>query len=200
MSASSDKIPPAGMCSTMCNWDTEEWFVTNSLQDVIWLLILAWSYCWRRCDMGVDSNGCWMGNWCQDMTLGDSLDLNLPHLFWTYVCLIWPKIPCMKPLNSRRLPWCHYGEQARSYGEEEGYGTPRWLWLWLWLWIQLWLRLCLWLRVWIRLWLRLWLEAKPKHQIFVRHFKKRSYDLTILIYCVISSINQSRQVHQKQLS
>merc|ERR1712110_941874 len=36
-----------GMCSTMCNWDTEEW-----------------------CDMGVDSNGCWMGNWCQDMTLG----------------------------------------------------------------------------------------------------------------------------------
>ena len=23
--------------------------------------------------MGVDANGCWMGNWCQDMSLGDSL-------------------------------------------------------------------------------------------------------------------------------
>ena len=21
--------------------------------------------------MGVDANGCWMGNWCQDMTLGE---------------------------------------------------------------------------------------------------------------------------------
>merc|ERR1712012_986210 len=37
-----------GMCSTMCNWETENW-----------------------CDMGVDANGCWMGNWCQDMSLGE---------------------------------------------------------------------------------------------------------------------------------
>ena len=29
-----------------------------------------------RCDMGVDSNGCWMGNWCQDIAEGDFLDLN----------------------------------------------------------------------------------------------------------------------------
>merc|ERR1711936_1458173 len=43
-----------GMCSTMCNWDTEEW-----------------------CDMGVDSNGCWMGNWCQDMTLGGCPDVTM---------------------------------------------------------------------------------------------------------------------------
>ena len=33
-----------------------------------------------RCDMGVDSNGCWMGNWCQDVAQGDSLDLNQLHL------------------------------------------------------------------------------------------------------------------------
>merc|ERR1712233_269011 len=33
-----------GVCSTMRNWDTEEW-----------------------CDMGVDTNGCWMGNWCPPM-------------------------------------------------------------------------------------------------------------------------------------
>merc|ERR1712027_92071 len=37
-----------GMCSTMCNWETENW-----------------------CDMGIDANGCWMGNWCQDMSLGE---------------------------------------------------------------------------------------------------------------------------------
>merc|ERR1712173_58069 len=43
-----------GMCSTMCNWDTEEW-----------------------CDMGVDSNGCWMGNWCQDMSLGGCPDVTM---------------------------------------------------------------------------------------------------------------------------
>ena len=24
-----------------------------------------------RCDMGSDDNGCWMGNWCQDMSLGE---------------------------------------------------------------------------------------------------------------------------------
>merc|ERR1711953_546885 len=37
-----------GMCSTPCNWETENW-----------------------CDMGIDANGCWMGNWCQDMSLGE---------------------------------------------------------------------------------------------------------------------------------
>merc|ERR1712203_226815 len=35
-------------CSTMCSWETENW-----------------------CDMGIDANGCWMGNWCQDMSLGE---------------------------------------------------------------------------------------------------------------------------------
>jgi len=43
-----------GMCSTMCNWDTEEW-----------------------CDMGADANGCWMGNWCQDMSLGGCPDVTM---------------------------------------------------------------------------------------------------------------------------
>jgi len=43
-----------GMCSTMCNWDTEEW-----------------------CDMGTDSNGCWMGNWCQPMEQGGCPDVNM---------------------------------------------------------------------------------------------------------------------------
>merc|ERR1712168_1522976 len=43
-----------GMCSTNCNWDTEEW-----------------------CDMGMDSNGCWMGNWCQDMSLGGCPDVGM---------------------------------------------------------------------------------------------------------------------------
>merc|ERR1711872_1071524 len=42
---SCDNCP--GMCSTNCNWDTEEW-----------------------CDMGVDSNGCWLGNFCQDINAG----------------------------------------------------------------------------------------------------------------------------------
>merc|ERR1712037_383412 len=27
--------------------------------------------------MGVDSNGCWMGNWCQDMTLGGCPDVTM---------------------------------------------------------------------------------------------------------------------------
>merc|ERR1719278_1904650 len=43
-----------GMCSTMCNWDTEEW-----------------------CDMGTDSNGCWMGNWSQPMEQGGCPDVNM---------------------------------------------------------------------------------------------------------------------------
>merc|ERR1712037_694603 len=36
-----------GMCSMNCNWETEDW-----------------------CDMGTDSAGCWMGNWCQDKSMG----------------------------------------------------------------------------------------------------------------------------------
>merc|ERR1712062_888057 len=36
-----------GVCSVNCNWETEEW-----------------------CDMGTDANGCWMGNWCQDKSMG----------------------------------------------------------------------------------------------------------------------------------
>merc|ERR1712226_892953 len=43
-----------GVCSTMCNWDTEEW-----------------------CDMGVDTNGCWMGNWCGDINMGGCPDVNM---------------------------------------------------------------------------------------------------------------------------
>merc|ERR1712141_696791 len=36
-----------GICHTPCNWDTEDY-----------------------CDMGMDENNCWMGNWCQDKSLG----------------------------------------------------------------------------------------------------------------------------------
>merc|ERR1712152_100341 len=36
-----------GVCSMNCNWETEEWG-----------------------DMGVDSNGCWLGNYCQDINAG----------------------------------------------------------------------------------------------------------------------------------
>merc|ERR1712107_559755 len=45
MTNSWDNCP--GICSTNCNWDTEEW-----------------------CDMGVDSNGCCLGNYCQDINAG----------------------------------------------------------------------------------------------------------------------------------
>merc|ERR1712083_857456 len=43
-----------GVCYTMCNWETEE-----------------------TCDMGLDANGCWMGNWCQDMTMGGCPDITM---------------------------------------------------------------------------------------------------------------------------
>merc|ERR1712004_949970 len=36
-----------GVCSLNCDWATQDW-----------------------CDMGVDTVGCWMGNWCQDKSLG----------------------------------------------------------------------------------------------------------------------------------
>merc|ERR1711990_912120 len=36
-----------GVCSMNCNYETEDW-----------------------CDMGTDSHGCWMGNWCQDKSMG----------------------------------------------------------------------------------------------------------------------------------
>merc|ERR1712193_318936 len=36
-----------GICHTPCNWDAEDY-----------------------CDMGMDENNCWMGNWCQDESLG----------------------------------------------------------------------------------------------------------------------------------
>merc|ERR1712020_301419 len=47
----SDGCP--GMCSQICDWDNEEW-----------------------CDMGVDSNGCWLGNFCQDIASGGCPDLS----------------------------------------------------------------------------------------------------------------------------
>ena len=56
-----------GMCSTMCNWETENWFVFFLLN----FIILVPTCPLARCDMGVDANGCWMGNWCQDMSLGE---------------------------------------------------------------------------------------------------------------------------------
>merc|ERR1711992_397741 len=43
-----------GMCSQMCNWETEDW-----------------------CDMGVDSNGCWLGNYCQDFASGGCPDTTM---------------------------------------------------------------------------------------------------------------------------
>ena len=54
------------MCSTNCNWDTEEWFVFE--RKVIFVFTSCSLY---RCDMGVDSNGCWLGNYCQDINAGD---------------------------------------------------------------------------------------------------------------------------------
>ena len=81
-------------------------------EDDFWSWLQNWFRC--RCDMGVDSNGCWMGNWCQDMALGEPLQTQL-HLSSTSV----------KP-NSRWLPWCHHGQQEGLHGEEEGYGSPRW--------------------------------------------------------------------------
>ena len=63
-----------GMCSTMCNWETENWFVFFLLnfRDFISISLILISTCpLSRCDMGTDANGCWMGNWCQDMSLGE---------------------------------------------------------------------------------------------------------------------------------
>merc|ERR1712217_1024646 len=51
------------MCSMNCNWDTEEWFVFER-RFVLTSCLLC------RCDMGVDSNGCWLGNYCQDINAG----------------------------------------------------------------------------------------------------------------------------------
>ena len=149
---------------------------------------------WCRCDMGTDSNGCWMGNWCQPMEQGDFPISKLSHHH--HHChhhqlvpvLVWPWIKH----DSRRLPWRQHGEQEGIHGETEGHGTPLWLlvklwrlWLWLfhkhwlriWLWIHKhwiriwlwvhkhWLRLCLWK---MKLWHRLRLKVAHKHQIFVK--------------------------------
>ena len=62
-----------GMCSTMCNWETENWFVFFLLnfRDFISISLILISTCpLSRCDMGTDANGCWMGNWCQDKSMG----------------------------------------------------------------------------------------------------------------------------------
>ena len=58
----------------MCNWETENWFVRFILnfKDFISISLILVSTCpLARCDMGIDANGCWMGNWCQDMSLGE---------------------------------------------------------------------------------------------------------------------------------
>ena len=43
-----------------------------NLRDSISISLILVSTCpLARCDMGIDANGCWMGNWCQDMSLGE---------------------------------------------------------------------------------------------------------------------------------
>lgn len=64
--------------------------------------LTKWSRCeivlHFRCDAGIDSNGCWLGSWCQDMSLGGCpgkfLHCNQQKSFGKHQILylyLWPK-------------------------------------------------------------------------------------------------------------
>ena len=65
-----------GVCHMPCNWDTEVFISTKSQLEVAFLIMLHVTDQWapfdgqEYCDMGLDSNGCWLGNYCMSIESG----------------------------------------------------------------------------------------------------------------------------------
>ena len=81
--------------------------------------------------MGVDSNGCWMGNWCQDMSLGDNFTFkpNFTQTSFPFLNLFQGGCPDVTMVSKRgfmekKKAMAHRAERQFIVVEARGSGFP----------------------------------------------------------------------------